>query len=104
MRVMQENPPLRAVYEGQQIPNRSTRLNRVPESLVGPNTVVVLAANFFAFDKSTNFELGDDPLHGPLGDSDLHCHLSKHQGRISRQEQQHVRIIRQKRPMGNIRF
>ena len=70
------------------------------ERLINSNSVVVLAADFFAVDDIAGLQIGDDPLHGPLGNTDLQCHLSQHQGRTSRQEHQHMRMIRQKRPMG----
>jgi hypothetical protein len=80
------------------------RFNRVPERLTDSDSVVVLAADLFAVDVSAGFKIGDDSLHGALGDSDFQCHLSKYQGRISRQEHQHVNMIRQKQPMGTSRL
>ena len=63
------------------------------------NSIVVLATNFFALDDSRRFKISDDPLHGALGYTHLPRHLSKHKKWISRQQNQHVRMIRQKRPM-----
>ncbi len=66
----------------------------MPKWLLGSDHVVVLAAHLLALDDSARFQIGDDPLHGALGNSYLHRHLAKHQGWISRQEYQHVRMIR----------
>ena len=74
------------------------------ERLIHPDPIVVLPADLFALDDSAALKIGNDPLHGPLGDSDLQRHLSKHRRRISPQDDQHVRMIRQKRPMGTSRF
>ena len=54
------------------------RCNRMSERLISSDSVVVLAADLFTLNDSARLEIGDDPLHGPLGDSDLQCHLSKH--------------------------
>src|SRR5438105_880013 len=93
-----------AVDQGQQLSDRSMRFIVMSERLIGLDSVAVLAADFFTIDDSAGLEIGDDPLYGPLGDSDLQCHLSKHQRRISRQDHQHVRMIRQKSPMSTGRF
>jgi len=102
-RGLPQRPP-RPVDQSQQLCDRSMRFNRMAERLISSNPVVVLAAELFAIDDSAGLEIRDHPLNGPLGDSDLQCHLSQHQRRISRQEHQHVRMIRQKRPMGTSRF
>jgi hypothetical protein len=43
----------------------------VAKWLLGSDPIVVLAAYLFAFDDSTRFEIGDDPLHRALGYSYL---------------------------------
>ncbi len=50
----------------------------MPKGLIGSDSVVVLAANLFAFDDSAGFEIGNDPLHGSLGYSYVLRHLSQH--------------------------
>ncbi len=92
------------VDESQKLSDCSTRFRRVSKWLIGEDSVVVLAANLFAFDDPAGFEIGDDPLHGALGDSHLQRHFSKHQRRISRQHYEHVRMIREKRPTRRSRF
>ena len=80
------------------------RFERMSEPLIGSDSVPVLAADPFALDDSTGLKIGDDPLHSPLSDADLRRHLSERERRASREEQQDVRMIRQKRPMGASRF
>ena len=48
----------------------------VSQGLIDSDSVVVLAANLFAFDDAAGFEIGNDPLHGSLGDSYPHRHLA----------------------------
>lgn len=71
----------------------------MPQRLFVAYAVVVLTADLFALDGSDRFKIGDDPLHGALGDSHLQRHFAKNDERISRDEHQDVRVIRQKRPM-----
>ncbi len=52
--------------------------NRMPEGAIGSNPVMVLAADLFPFDESSSFQIGNDALHGSLGNSDLQCHFAKH--------------------------
>ena len=102
--VLLPKPSLRTVDESQQLSDRSTRFIRVPKGLIDSDSVVVLAANLFALDNSAGFEIGNDPLHGSLGYSYVLRHLSQHNGWISRQENQYMRMIRQKRPTDTSRF
>jgi len=92
--------PPRPVEQSQQLSDRVMRLIRMAKRLIRSNSVAVLAAELFAFDEPGRLQIGDDPLHGPLGNSDSQCHLSKHDRRILRQEHQDVCVIGQKRPMG----
>lgn len=55
------------------------RFTCVPQRLIGLNSIPILSANFFAFDESARFKIGDDPLHGTLGDSHLQRDLPEHQ-------------------------
>lgn len=96
--------PPRTINQRQQRTDRSMRFIRMSERFICSDSVVVLATDFFAIDESAGLEIGDDPLHGPFGDSDSQRHLSQHQGGISRQEHQHVPMIRQKRPLGTSQF
>ena len=95
--------PPGTVDQTQQFSDRSMRFIRMSERLIRSDSVVVLTADLFAVDDSAGLKIGNDPLHGPLGDSDVQCHFSKHQGRLSRQEHQDVSMIRQNRPMGTRR-
>lgn len=76
------------------------RFDRVSERLIRSDSVVVLTADSFAVDDSTGLEVDDDSLHGPFGDSDLARDFAKYKPRLSRQQRQHVRVIREKRPLG----
>ena len=80
------------------------RFIRMSERLIIPDSVFILPADLFPLDEAAGLQVGNDPLHGPLGDSNPHGHLSQHQGRAARQEQQHMRVIRQKSPLGPSRF
>ena len=92
------------VEQSQQLTDCSVGFIPMPERLIKSDAVAVLAADLFAFDDSARFKIGDDPLHGPLGDPDVQCHLAKHERWISRQQHQHVRVVRQVRPLDTGRF
>lgn len=95
--------PGSAVDQVQQFPDRAMRFHGMPERLLRSNPVLVLAADLFAVDDSAGLQIGDDPLHGPFGDSDLQRHLAQHHRRVARQEHQDVPMICQKRPLRTIR-
>lgn len=78
------------IQQSQEVANGAVRFNRVPQRLIGPNLVVILAAYLFPFDKSAGFKIGDDSLHRAFGDSDLLCDLAEHQGRIACQQHEHM--------------
>ena len=50
--------------------------------LVGNDAIVVLTAHLFPFENASFFQVRNDSLHGPLGDSDLNSHLAKHCRRV----------------------
>lgn len=91
---------LGSIDESQQLSDRSMRFIRMPEPLIGADPILIPPADLVTFDDTAGFKIGDDPLHGALGDSYMDRHLSQHERRIPRQDHQHVRMVRQKRPMG----
>lgn len=54
----------------------------MPQGLVGSNPVVVLASDLFTLQDATGFQVGNDPLHGTLGNPDLQGNFTQHDGRV----------------------
>ena len=48
------------------------------QSLIGPNPVMVLTANPFAFNEPSVFEFRDHPLDGTLRDPDLQRDIAQY--------------------------
>jgi hypothetical protein len=54
------------------------RFIRMSERLIDSDSIAILAADLFALNDLVGLEIGDDPLHGPLGDPDFQRHFSQH--------------------------
>jgi hypothetical protein len=68
-----------AIQQGQEVANGAVRFNGMPQRLIGPNLVVVLTANLFAFDNTASFEIGNDSLDRAFGNPDLLRDFAEHQ-------------------------
>ena len=64
-------------HEFQQIPNGSMCFDGMPQWLFTHDAVLVLAADFFAFDNTGFFEIGNDSLDGAFRDADLNGDMSQ---------------------------
>ena len=73
--------------------------NGVSQWLPDPDAIMVLSSNLFTFDHAARFEIGDNPLDGSFGDSHLKCNFPKHHRRISGENHEDVRMVRQKGPL-----
>ena len=51
--------------------------------LIDSDSVVVLPTDFLALDVPTRLQIGNDPLHGTLGNLDLQGHVAKDNGWVS---------------------
>jgi len=70
------------------------------QALIGPNPVMVLAADPFAFNDPSVFEFGNHPLDRTLRDPNLQGDVAQYHRGIAREKHQHVRVIRQEGPLG----
>jgi hypothetical protein len=71
---------------------------RVAERLIRVQ-LVMIAALALAREVAFRFEIGDDALHGPLGDSNSGCDFTQSNPRLLRDANQDVGVIAQKRPV-----
>jgi len=78
--------------------------DRVPERLIDEDSVVIPAADSFAFHEAVGLQFLNDPLHRPLCDTNRQCHLTQDDVRVFVQQYQHMGVIRQERPAGFLMF
>ena len=71
---------------------------RVAERLIRVQ-LVMIAALALAREVSCFLEIGDNALHGPLGDPDSGCDFTQSNLRLLRDANQNVGVIAQKRPV-----
>ena len=84
--------------EPYEVADGAMRFDRMTEGLVGADPVAVLAADPLPLKESRLLEVGDDPLHGTLGDSHAGRHLAKHERGILREQDENVAVIGEHRP------
>ena len=72
---------------------------RVAERSIRVQLVMIAAALALAREVACFFEIGDDALHGPLGDPDSGCDFTQSNLRLLRDANQNVGVIAQKRPV-----
>ena len=70
----------------------------MPQRKVGANPVMVSAPDPLPLEHAGPLKVGDDPLNGPLGNADPGGNLAKHERRVLSDQDQHMRVIREKRP------
>lgn len=75
------------------------RLDGVAQRLLKQNAVMILATDFPSLDESARFQIGNDALNGPLGDSHFGRNVPEYRRRASRQHDQNVRVIGEERPL-----
>jgi len=75
------------------------RDNRVAERSIRVQLVMIAAALALAREVASFFEIGDDALHGPLGDPDSGCDFTQSNLRLLRDANQNVGVIAQKHPV-----
>ena len=68
------------------------------EMAAGVDLVLVSPSDLRASDVSVGDKVGEDPLRGPLGDSDLIGDVACTGLRITCDAEQHVRVVGQKDP------
>ncbi len=74
------------------------RFHGVPKRLIAHNAVAVLTPDLFPRQDSSFFEVSDNSLDCPLGDPNFDRYLTKYHIGIARNQNQYMRMIRQKRP------
>ncbi len=72
---------------------------RVAERSIRVQLVMIAAALALAREVASFVEIGDDALHGPLGDPDSGCDFTQSNLRLLRDANQNVGVIAQKRPV-----
>jgi len=82
----------------QHITNGAIRLKRMPQCFIQSDLVAVSAANFCDLQETGFDQLGHDLLHHSLRDSHQHRDFSQSDLGVSIEAQQHMRMVRQKRP------
>ena len=70
----------------------------VAEMAAGVDLVVVSASDFRASDVSVGDEVGEDPLRGSFGDSDLLGDVACPGFRVTCDAEKHVRVVSQEHP------
>ncbi len=77
--------------------------DRMAEMAVAVNLVTIPTALADTRDETAYFKVGDDPLHGSLGDPHTLRHLTQQDSRLPRDAEQHVPVVGQKGPGGFVR-
>lgn len=72
---------------------------RVAERSIRVQLVTIAAALALAREVTCFFEIGDDALHGPLGDPNSGCDFTQSNLRLLRDANQNVGVIAQKCPV-----
>jgi hypothetical protein len=80
------------------------RGDRVAEWSIRAHFVTIAATLALARDVPCCFEIGDDALHGPLGDPNSGCDFAQPNLRLLRKTNQNVCVIAQERPVNVGRF
>lgn len=88
------------MHHSDQIAHPAMGLNRVSERLSGIDGIVIPSPLPLPDQDPGIDEVGDDHLYRPLGDPDLPGNFAQRRIWIGNQTQQHVRVVRQKRPLG----
>jgi len=76
------------------------RLDRVAHRAITGDFVFVLAASPVAGQVALFLEVGDDALHGALGDADACGDLAQPEAGVLRQAEQDVTVVGEERPPG----
>ena len=74
------------------------RFIRMPQPLIGTDSILILPADFFPFDDAGRFQIGDDPLYGPLGDSDPLSDVTESRGRVAVDAEKDLGVVREEPP------
>ncbi len=77
----------------------AVRLDRMRQRAVQVHLVAIPPPLARAREVTSFFEIGDDALHGPLGDPDSGCDFMQSNLRLLRDANQNVGVIAQKRPV-----
>jgi hypothetical protein len=85
-------------HESKQGPDLLVSLDRVAQGALGVELVSVAPAFPDTREIAALLEVGDDPLHGALGDPHSHRDLAKADLRLARNAQQDVPVIAEERP------
>ncbi len=72
---------------------------RVAERSIRVQLVIIAAALALVREVASFFEIGDDALHGPLGDPNSGCDFTQSNPRFLRDANQNVGVIAQKCPV-----
>jgi hypothetical protein len=91
-------PAPSGVERGEKLLDAVGSLQWVPERKVGGHGVVVAAAHPLASDVATVLEVVDDPLNRSRRDPDCVGNVALAKFAVAADGDQHVRVIRQKRP------
>jgi hypothetical protein len=75
------------------------RSYRVAEGSICMQLVVIAAALALAREVARSFQIGDDALHGPLGNPNSVCDLTQSNLWLLCDANQHVCVIAQERPV-----
>jgi hypothetical protein len=78
--------------------NSRSSLDGVSQSFVLVNLVAITPALTNVRQDTIGFQLSDNPLHGALGDTYLLGNIAQPRGRVTSQTDQHMRVVREKRP------
>lgn len=82
----------------QQGADSSVLLDRMPQGLIAEDAVLILSPDLLAFNEAPLFQVSDDLLDGSLGDADPCRHGAENHERVLSQQDQDMRVIRQKCP------
>lgn len=74
------------------------RFHGMTQGKLGVNAIDVSTSLTFAFQQTADFQFGNDLLHRAFGDAYRYGHVAKPNFRILKQADEHMRVVRQKRP------
>jgi hypothetical protein len=87
--------------EPQEIEQRTdvvTDLSWMPHLGSAVHHVLVATTDASPFDEARLDQLGDDPLDRPLGDAHVRGNLAEANARVTRDAEQHLRVVRDEGP------
>ena len=86
----------------QQVLDGPVRLQGMSQRLCPGDVIAVAPPLAFPAQDARVFEFPDNPLHGPLGDTDRHRDFTEGDVRLARQTDQDMGVVGQKGPAGAI--